>query len=75
MSLELGSTLEALLFLSPEPVRADALAEATRAELPDVVTSLERLREHYEFERRGLVLREIGGGWLLSTHPAGCSRA
>jgi segregation and condensation protein B len=69
VSLELGATLEALLFLSPEPVRADALVEATGAELPDVVTSLERLREHYEFERRGLVLREVGGGWMLSTHP------
>ncbi len=69
MSLELEPTLEALLFLSPDPVSADALAEATGAELPDVVTGLERLREHYEFERRGLVMREVGGGWILSTHP------
>jgi segregation and condensation protein B len=63
------SALEALLFLSPEPVGAEALAEATGAELHEVVTALERLREHYEFERRGLVLRQVGGGWLLSTHP------
>jgi segregation and condensation protein B len=69
VSLDLGATLEALLFLSPEPMAADALADATRAELPDVVTALERLREHYEFERRGFVLREVGGGWVLSTHP------
>lgn len=69
MSLDLGATLEALLFLSPEPVQADALAEAAAAELPDVVTALERLREHYEFERRGLMLREVSGGWILSTHP------
>jgi len=34
-----------------------------------VVTALERLREHYEFERRGLALRELAGGWALSTHP------
>jgi segregation and condensation protein B len=68
-SLELEPTLEALLFLSVEPVRADALADATGAELHDVVTALERLREHYEFERRGLVLRELAGGWALSTHP------
>src|SRR5947209_13660648 len=70
MSLELEPTLEALLFLTPDPVSADALAEAATAEVPDVVTALERLREHYEFERRGLVLREVGGGWILSTHPA-----
>ena len=69
MSLELEPTLEALLFLSVEPVRAEALAEATGAEMHEVVTALERLREHYEFERRGLVLRELAGGWALSTHP------
>jgi segregation and condensation protein B len=69
MSLGLESTIEALLFLSADPVDADALAAATGAELHEVVAALERLREHYEFERRGLVLRELAGGWLLSTHP------
>jgi segregation and condensation protein B len=69
VSAELERTLEALLFLSGEPVAADALADATGAELHEVVTALERLREHYEFERRGLVLRELGGGYILSAHP------
>ena len=69
MSLALEPTLESLLFLSAEPVGADALAEATGAELHEVVTALERLREHYEFERRGLVLRQLAGGWALSSHP------
>ena len=69
MSLPLESAVEALLFLSADPVTADALAAATGAELHEVVTALEKLREHYEFERRGLVLRELGGGWILCTHP------
>ena len=69
MSLGLEATVESLLFLSPGPVSAGALAEATGAELHELVTALERLREHYEFERRGLVLREIAGGWVLSSHP------
>jgi segregation and condensation protein B len=69
VTLELEPTLEALLFLSVEPVSAGALAEATGAELHEVVSGLERLREHYEFERRGLVLRELAGGWALSSHP------
>jgi segregation and condensation protein B len=69
VSDELQRTLESLLFLSAEPVQADALADATGEELHDVVTALERLREHYEFERRGLVLRELGGGWAMSSHP------
>src|SRR5437588_7958559 len=67
--MTLESTLEALLFLTPEPVAADALAEASGAELHEVVTALERLREHYEFERRGFLVRELAGGYTLSTHP------
>ena len=67
--LGLEARLEALLFLSAEPVGATDLAEATRSEHHEVLTGLERLREHYEFERRGLVLRELAGGWALCTHP------
>ena len=69
MSLELEPTLEALLFLSVEPVTAAALAEATDADLHEIVSALERLRKHYEFECRGLVLRELARGWALSSHP------
>jgi segregation and condensation protein B len=66
---ELERTLESLLFLASEPVGAEALAEATDAELHEVVTALERLAEYYEFERRGIVLRQLSGGWALSSHP------
>jgi segregation and condensation protein B len=68
-ALSLESVLEALLFLSAEPVDVDALEAATGADPHAILSSLERLREHYEFERRGLVLRELGGGWALSSHP------
>ena len=67
--MNIEATLEALLFLSPDPVGADALADAIGCDLHEAVTGIERLREHYEFERRGLVLRELAGGWVLSTHP------
>ena len=66
---ELERVIEALLFLSPDPVGSDALAEATGAQLHQVVTALERLREQFEFDRRGLVVREVAGGFLLATHP------
>src|ERR1035441_3678109 len=69
MTEELERTVEALLFLSPAPVTPDALADATGSERHEVVTALERLREHYELERRGLVLRELAGGFVLSSHP------
>src|ERR1700759_3380975 len=69
MTAELERTLESLLFLSADPVKADALAEATGAELHEVVTALDRLREHYEYERRGFVIRELAGGYTLTSHP------
>ncbi|MGH2858276.1 MAG: SMC-Scp complex subunit ScpB [Solirubrobacteraceae bacterium] len=69
MSAELERTVEGLLFLSAEPVAAQALADATEVDLHEVVTALERLREHYEFERRGFVVRELAGGYTLVTHP------
>jgi segregation and condensation protein B len=69
MTAELERTTEALLFLSPEPLSVAAVADATGAELHEVATAMERLREHYEFERRGLVLRELAGGYVLSSHP------
>jgi len=69
MSQTLEQAIESLLFLSAEPVAAERLADATQTELHEVVTALERLREHYEFERRGLLLREVGGGFALTSHP------
>jgi segregation and condensation protein B len=69
MTGELERIIEALLFLSPEPVAPSAIADATDSELDEVVTALERLREQYESEHRGLVLRELAGGFVLSTHP------
>ncbi len=66
---ELERVIEALLFLSPDPVGPDALAQATGAQLHQVVTALERLREQFEFDRRGLVVREVAGGYTLATHP------
>ncbi|MDQ6744462.1 MAG: SMC-Scp complex subunit ScpB [Actinomycetota bacterium] len=69
MTLGLQSQLEALLFLSSDPLTPAALAEATGAELHEVVTALERLREQLDFDRRGLVVRELAGGHLLCSHP------
>ncbi len=69
MTLELERVIEALLFLSSEPVSAEALTDATGAELHEVVTAVERLREQFEFDRRGLVVRELAGGYVLATHP------
>jgi segregation and condensation protein B len=66
---ELTRLLEALLFLSSEPVSAEALADACEATVEETVEALSALREACDADRRGLVLRELGGGWALSSHP------
>jgi segregation and condensation protein B len=66
---ELARTLEALLFLSPEPVPAGELAEACAAEPDEVVEALDELKELFAPGKRGLELREVAGGWTLSSAP------
>ena len=66
---ELVRTLEALLFLSPDPVAAGDLAEACAAEPDEVEEALEELKEIFAPGLRGLELREVAGGWTLSSAP------
>ena len=65
----LARTLEALLFLAPEPVAAEDLAQAADAWPDDVEAALAELREAYAPGARGLVLREVAGGSTLATAP------
>lgn len=69
MSDPIARTLEALLFLCPDPVGAAALGEAIGIEQDEAVEALQALAESYEAEHRGLVLRELAGGWQLASHP------
>jgi segregation and condensation protein B len=66
---ELARTLEALLFLSSEPVALSDLAEAAECDADDLADALDELRADYAPGRRGLVLRELAGGLTLSTAP------
>ena len=66
---ELARIVEALLFLSPEPLSLAELADACEVEPDDVVTALARLREHYAEGWRGVVVRELAGGFTLATDP------
>jgi segregation and condensation protein B len=66
---DLARTIEALLFLSPQPVDARDLAEATEATEGQVEEALELLREDLAEGRRGVVLREVAGGFSLASDP------
>jgi segregation and condensation protein B len=66
---ELARVVEALLFLSPDPVAVERLADACEVSEGEVVEALARLREHYADGFRGVVLREVAGGFTLATDP------
>ena len=67
---DLSRTIEALLFLSPQPVAMADLVEATEATEGQVAEAIVLLREDLAEGRRGVVLREVGGGFSLASDPA-----
>jgi segregation and condensation protein B len=66
----LARTAEALLFLSTDPLSVAELAEAAEAGEGAVLAALALLAEQYAPGRRGIQLRELGGGWTLASDPA-----
>lgn len=65
----LGQTVEALLFLSPDPVSAGDLAEAIEVEEEAVTEALEGLERRLEQNGRGVMLRRVAGGYALAAVP------
>ncbi len=66
----LSGALEALLFVSDEPVSAVRLAKLLEASPGAVEAALANLAEEYREADRGFQLREVAGGWRFYTHPA-----
>ncbi|WP_051324898.1 SMC-Scp complex subunit ScpB [Candidatus Solirubrobacter pratensis] len=65
--MNLSAHIEALLFLAPEPVSVEELADALQTGEDAVTQALEELGQ--ELEDRGLVLRKVAGGVALASHP------
>ena len=63
----LAATVEALLFLASEPASVEELADAIQVEEEAVRTALRELAG--TLDGRGIVLREVAGGWSLASHP------
>lgn len=66
---QMPAALEALLFVTDEPVSAVELAKMLDADVFDVENALIELSTKLEDDARGIQLREIAGGWRLYTHP------
>ena len=67
MTATLEQTVEALLFLSAEPVSVAELAEACDAGEAEIDRALDLLGA--SLRGRGVALREVGGGYALASHP------
>ena len=61
--------LEALFFVSDEPLPSPMLAQAMGLDRASVDALCARLSRDLEERGSGLVLREVAGGWRLFTHP------
>jgi segregation and condensation protein B len=67
---ELLKTIEALLFLSTDPLSPRELGDAAEAGEEEVAAALALLAQEYAPGRRGLRLRELAGGYTFATDPA-----
>lgn len=67
--LALPAKIEALLFLSNEPLTVAQLVEACESSESKVEQALTALEEDFQDGKRGVVLRRISGGFTLASAP------
>lgn len=67
MSDELKAALEAVLFVSSDPVKADDLAESLDESTEVVAAQLEEIKRNLDEHVGGFQLEQTAGGWRLAT--------
>lgn len=68
-SVALKAVIEAAVYITDEPLTAEQIATATGQPLADVTAILRQLIAEYAAPERGLAVREIAGGFKMSTKP------
>jgi segregation and condensation protein B len=64
---ELVAVVEALIFVADEPITSKLIAAVLGEERQAVEAAVEQLKQEYENRESGLQIREIAGGWQIST--------
>jgi len=64
---ELVAVIEALIFVSDEPLAIRTLIKILQEDGETIKVALEQLKAEYDERESGLQLREIGGGWQIAT--------
>jgi segregation and condensation protein B len=67
---QLPAAIEAMLFVTDEPLSAVTIARALEIETAEATEALSQLQQQLERDGRGIQLYEVAGGWRLFTHPA-----
>ena len=66
---EIESAIEAILFASGEPIHVDRICLALDVDRSTAEKLLQKLMDHYAYERRGIRLLHIEDSWQLCSAP------
>ncbi|MFN2530446.1 MAG: SMC-Scp complex subunit ScpB [Pyrinomonadaceae bacterium] len=66
---ERAAVIEALIFVSDEPLSAKILSEVLEEDRAVVQEAVQQLVEEFNDRNGGLQLREVAGGWQFATRP------
>jgi segregation and condensation protein B len=66
---EMVAIIEALIFVSEEPLNVKALADVLKEDKGWIEVALEELAREFNARNGGLYLREVAGGWQFATRP------
>jgi len=66
---ELKAIVEAIIYVTDEPLSADQIALGLKQPAANVGRVLEQLASEYSQADRGLTMREVAGGYKISTKP------
>ncbi len=66
---ERAAVIEALIFVSDEPLSAKTIADVLKEDKDAVNETLNALAQEFNARQSGLQLREVAGGWQFATRP------
>jgi segregation and condensation protein B len=63
------AVIEALIFVSEEPLSAKTIADVLKEDRELITKNLQELQGEFNGRNGGLQLREVAGGWQFATRP------
>jgi segregation and condensation protein B len=66
---ERAAVIEALIFVSDEPLSVKTIADVLKEEKQVISEAIQTLAQEFNARSGGLQLREVAGGWQFATRP------